>query len=123
MTLILLRAGLASAIGAAALALLAPFEARIAAFLIVLALWTIVSWLTWRSLARDPGPGADEDSRAAMVLAFAAFLRLALVLVPPTPSTDAYRYSWEGRVANAGLSPYRLSAVFAFTFLSAPETG
>ncbi|PIR15251.1 MAG: hypothetical protein COV48_15390 [Elusimicrobia bacterium CG11_big_fil_rev_8_21_14_0_20_64_6] len=106
-TRILLRAGLASAIGAAALALLAPIEDRIAAFLAVLALWTAVSCLTWRSLARDPGPGADEGSRAGLILIVAAFLRLALVLVPPTPSTDAYRYSWEGRVVGAGLSPYR----------------
>lgn len=108
MTRILLRAGLASAILAAVLALLAPFETHVAAFLALLALWTIVSWLTWRSLARDPGPGADEASRAELILVVALFLRLALVLVPPTPSTDAYRYSWEGRVANAGLSPYRL---------------
>lgn len=108
MTRILLRAGLASAILAAVLALLAPFESRVAAFLALLALWTIVSWLTWRSLARDPGPGDDERSRAELILFVAVFLRLALVLVPPTPSTDAYRYSWEGRVANAGLSPYRL---------------
>lgn len=108
MTLILLRGGLASTIGAVALALLAPIEERVAAFLVVLALWTVVSWLTWRKLSREPGPGADEGSRAALILAVAAFLRLALVLVPPTPSTDAYRYSWEGRVANADLSPYRL---------------
>lgn len=108
MTFILLRAGLASVIGAAAMALLAPIEERVAAFLVVLALWSVVSWLTWRELSREPGPGADEASRAALVLAVAAYLRLALVLVPPTPSTDAYRYSWEGRVANAGQSPYRL---------------
>lgn len=107
-TLILLRAGLASAIGALALALLAPFEARVGAFLTVLALWTIVSGLTWRSLSCEPDTGVDESSRAALILVVAAFLRLALILVPPTPSTDAYRYSWEGRVANAGLSPYRL---------------
>jgi|CXWL01.1.fsa_nt_gi hypothetical protein len=107
-TLILLRAGLASAIGAVAFALLVPFETHIAAFLAVLAFWTFVSWFTWRSLSREPGPGADEGLRAAFVLIVAAFLRLALVIVAPTPSTDAYRYSWEGRVANAGLSPYRL---------------
>lgn len=108
MTLILLRGGLASTIGAVALALLAPIEERVAVFLVVLALWTAVSCLIWRELSHEPGPGADEGSRAALILAVAAFLRLTLVLVPPTPSTDAYRYSWEGRVANAGLSPYRL---------------
>lgn len=108
MTPFLLRAGLASALGAATLAFLAPFEERIAAFLVVLGLWTGVSWLVWRGLTRESAPGNDESARAELVLVVAVFLRLALVLVPPSPSTDAYRYSWEGRVANAGLSPYRL---------------
>jgi len=106
-TLILLRAGLASALGAVALSLLSPIESHIVSFLVILALWTAVSWATWRALTREAAPGSDEPSRAALVLIIAVFLRLALVLVAPTPSTDAYRYSWEGRVANAGLSPYR----------------
>jgi hypothetical protein len=108
MAIHLLRAGLASALGAVALALLAPFEGRVTAFLAVLGLWTAVSWHIWREMTLEPAPGRDEGDRARLILIVAAFLRLALVLVPPTPSTDAYRYSWEGRVANAGLSPYRL---------------
>lgn len=108
MTRFLLRAGLASALGAVALALLAPLVDHVPAFLCVLALWTIVSWLTWRRLTHEPFPGIDEGDRMALILVIAVFLRLPLVLVAPTPSTDAYRYSWEGRVANAGLSPYRL---------------
>ncbi|MBI2384653.1 MAG: DUF2029 domain-containing protein [Elusimicrobia bacterium] len=108
MTRILLRAGLASALGAVALALRAPLVDHVPAFLCVLALWTCVSWLTWRRLAHEPHPGKDEGDRKALILVVAAFCRLALVLVPPTPSTDAYRYSWEGRVANAGRNPYLL---------------
>jgi len=104
----LLRAGLASALGAVALALLSPLVDHVPAFLCVLALWTAVSRLTWRRLAQEPSPGIDEGDRMALILVVAAFSRLALVLVPPTPSTDAYRYSWEGRVANAGLNPYLL---------------
>lgn len=107
MTFLLLRAGLASAVGAVALALLAPFETHVASFLAVFALWTAVSWATWRALARAPGRH-DEASHAALILLIASFLRLPLLFVPPTPSTDAYRYSWEGRVANAGLDPYSL---------------
>ncbi|MDX6770168.1 MAG: glycosyltransferase 87 family protein [Elusimicrobiota bacterium] len=108
MTRFLLRAGLASALGAVALALLAPLVDHVPAFLCVLALWTFVSWLTWRRLTHEPLPGIDEGDRMALILVVAAFSRLALVLVPPTPSTDAYRYSWEGRVANAGRNPYLL---------------
>lgn len=120
MTRVLLRAGLASAVGAIALALLAPFEARVSAFLAVLALWTIASWTTWRSLAREPA--AEGTSPAALILLVAAFLRLPLVLVAPTPSTDAYRYSWEGRVINAGLDPYRLPpAAPELAFLRRPD--
>lgn len=121
MALILLRAGLASALGAVALALMGPFEKRIPSFLAVLTLWTAVSIATWRNLAREKVPLAREASHAAPILLVAAFLRLALVLAPPTPSTDAYRYSWEGRVANAGLDPYRLPpAAQELAFLRRP---
>lgn len=41
-----------------------------------------------------------------IVLSVALLSRLALVWVPPTLSTDAYRYVWDARVAAAGISPY-----------------
>lgn len=107
-TAALMYSALVSALAAVVLTLLAPIENHVGAFLLVLAAWTLVSWRTWRLLEREPGPSVDEAGRAALILAVAAFLRLPLVLVAPTPSTDAYRYSWEGRVANAGHSPYRL---------------
>ncbi|MDE2293643.1 MAG: hypothetical protein KGL53_16295, partial [Elusimicrobia bacterium] len=96
---------------AAALSLLAPYSAHAAAFLGVLAAWTAVDVALWRALVRRPAPATSPalDRRvAALVLAVAALMRLILLPLAPTPSTDAYRYSWEGRVTAAGRDPYRL---------------
>src|SRR5215472_6475289 len=41
-----------------------------------------------------------------VVLVVALLCRLALLIAPPTLSTDAYRYVWDARVASAGVSPY-----------------
>jgi alpha-1,6-mannosyltransferase len=48
------------------------------------------------------------ESRAALwlVLAGALLFRLTLAPLPPTLSTDLYRYRWDGRVQNAGWNPY-----------------
>ena len=43
---------------------------------------------------------------AAAVLAAALLLRLVLLPLPPTLSSDVWRYLWEGRVAAAGGNPY-----------------
>ena len=41
------------------------------------------------------------------VLGFAVLFRVALLTTtPPTLSDDVYRYIWDGRVSNAGTSPY-----------------
>jgi len=40
------------------------------------------------------------------VLVVGLVCRLALLVAPPTLSTDAYRYVWDARVASAGISPY-----------------
>ncbi|MBI2491566.1 MAG: DUF2029 domain-containing protein, partial [Candidatus Rokubacteria bacterium] len=42
----------------------------------------------------------------AVTLVVAGACRLVLLPAPPTPSTDAYRYLWDARVARAGLSPW-----------------
>lgn len=104
----LLGTGFASALGAIVMALLAPIENHIAVFLVLLALWTVVTWQLWLRLKLRGAFDAEHPSTAAVVLAVAVFLRVPLVLVAPTPSSDAYRYSWEGRVANAGFDPYLL---------------
>ncbi len=53
------------------------------------------------------------EHRAAfwLVLAGALLFRLTLAPLPPTLSTDMYRYRWDGRVQNAGWNPYSLNAL------------
>ena len=51
--------------------------------------------------------GGLHGRRALLtVLIVAGLCRAALLLAPPTLSTDAYRYVWDARVASAGISPY-----------------
>jgi alpha-1,6-mannosyltransferase len=47
-------------------------------------------------------------SRRALVLslALAASWRIPLLLMPPTLSTDVYRYVWDGRIQRRGYNPY-----------------
>lgn len=42
------------------------------------------------------------------VLLVAALLRVVLLPLPPTLTTDVWRYLWDGRVATHGENPYRL---------------
>src|ERR1700757_5463687 len=43
----------------------------------------------------------------AVVLVFAALLRLTVLFASPYLSDDIYRYVWDGRVQAAGINPYR----------------
>ncbi len=49
-----------------------------------------------------------EFKRGAIwiVLGVAVLLRAILLLQPPFPSTDIFRYVWDGRVQAAGINPY-----------------
>jgi hypothetical protein len=42
-----------------------------------------------------------------VILGAAVLFRLLLLPIAPTLSTDLYRYLWDGRLAAAGVSPYR----------------
>ena len=55
--------------------------------------------LTWR--------GGLSRRVLIAVLAVAALMRLAVLLAPPYLSDDINRYVWDGRVAAAGINPYR----------------
>jgi alpha-1,6-mannosyltransferase len=50
----------------------------------------------------------SAENRAAfwLILAGALLFRLTLAPLPPSLSTDMYRYRWDGRVQNAGWNPY-----------------
>jgi len=55
------------------------------------------------------GRVAEQNTRAlALCLVLAALWRIPLLLMPPTLSTDVYRYVWDGRVQRLGYSPYIL---------------
>jgi hypothetical protein len=55
--------------------------------------------LTWR--------GGLSRRALVLVLVVAALMRLAALLAPPYLSDDINRYVWDGRVAGAGINPYR----------------
>ncbi|MHC4816101.1 MAG: hypothetical protein ACYTFN_23815, partial [Planctomycetota bacterium] len=48
-----------------------------------------------------------EAPKAGGILFVAVVLRVLLLPVPPTLSEDVLRYIWDGKVAGAGLNPYR----------------
>jgi hypothetical protein len=50
--------------------------------------------------------GAGSWRALLLCLALAAFWRAPLLLMPPTLSTDVYRYVWDGRVQRLGYNPY-----------------
>jgi alpha-1,6-mannosyltransferase len=61
------------------------------------ALWAVAALVVHRS----------ERQSLLLILAVAALMRLAALAAPIYLSTDIYRYVWDGRVAGAGLNPYR----------------
>jgi hypothetical protein len=75
-------------------------------FLVLNALaFAFYGWVVWRLR----GPGHHRPALAP-ILVFALAFRIALLFAtPPTLSDDVYRYVWDGRIANAGISPYALA--------------
>lgn len=51
--------------------------------------------------------GGFSRRMLAGVLVVAALMRIAVLLAPPSLSSDIYRYIWDGRVQAAGVNPYR----------------
>ena len=52
-------------------------------------------------------PGGFSRRALVAILAAAALMRLGVLLAPPYLSDDVNRYVWDGRVAAAGINPYR----------------
>jgi hypothetical protein len=51
--------------------------------------------------------GTGQRARLTLILGLAVLFRLTLLFsTPPTLSDDVYRYIWDGRLSNAGVSPY-----------------
>jgi alpha-1,6-mannosyltransferase len=49
---------------------------------------------------------AGSSQALLLCLALAAIWRVPLLVMPPTLSTDAYRYVWDGRIQRLGYNPY-----------------
>lgn len=56
--------------------------------------------------SRGRGVRAVLSSTVVITLAVAVLMRLIALAAPPTLTTDAYRYVWDGRVQAAGINPY-----------------
>lgn len=72
----------------------------VAAFLLYLAAWWVVSRV--EAAPRRPWP-------LVWILGWALVARLLLLGTPPHLSSDIYRYHWDGRVQHAGFDPYAYS--------------
>lgn len=59
-------------------------------------------------LSAGTGPRTRNSRRVlALALAWAVLMRVALLATTPSLSDDLFRYVWDGRVAAAGIDPYR----------------
>jgi alpha-1,6-mannosyltransferase len=73
-------------------------QIEVIVFLAQGALYLAAVWLIVRG---------GQRPRLAFVLGVAALMRCGVLLAPPYLSDDLYRYVWDGRVAAAGINPYR----------------
>lgn len=59
-----------------------------------------------RTLCLVDRVSAGSKRALLLDLALAAFWRVPLLMMPPTLSTDVYRYVWDGRIQRLGYNPY-----------------
>jgi alpha-1,6-mannosyltransferase len=87
----------------AGMALLRDLQANTVSFLILYALACAgFGAAVWVSHDKRP-----RRATLSLVVGLAVLFRLALLFTtPPTLSGDVYRYIWDGRLSNAGVSPY-----------------
>ncbi|HEY1299752.1 MAG TPA: hypothetical protein VGF07_04605, partial [Stellaceae bacterium] len=67
----------------------------------------LIQGALWAAAAVTVRHTRPSRPMTAMVLGVAVLLRLGALSVPVFLSTDIYRYVWDGRVAAAGINPYR----------------
>jgi alpha-1,6-mannosyltransferase len=102
------------AVRLAALPALAGQGGNLALLLVALVVCFLAAlWLARRASAAGAMPGTTTGFLAGAALSLPALLavglliRIPLVAAPPRLSDDIYRYVWDGRVAAAGVNPYR----------------
>lgn len=67
----------------------------------------VAAGLAWAALLLLLPRIPVRRSDGAVLLVAALALRAAAWLAPPAHSDDVFRYAWDGRVARAGIDPYR----------------
>ena len=86
-----------------ALGLMVQWQGNLHRFLAVAGLqaaaYLVAVWSVWN--------GGSSRRLVFGIAAIAAVMRGAILCAPPYLSSDVYRYVWDGRVAAAGINPYR----------------
>jgi hypothetical protein len=102
----LVLAGSAAVLAAAflAMAALGDLHAHARAFLALFTLAGLAYGIAALWVVRRPSVGSRG---LAGILIAGVLFRIVLLWSEPTLSTDLYRYLWDGRLAAAGISPYR----------------
>lgn len=105
--LVLAVAGLIMAISFLGMVHLGDLRGHIAPFLGLNGLaWVGYALAIWWLPLRLPECGKRRNA-LPLIAGFGLLFRLIVLLTtPPTLSDDVYRYIWDGRLANAGVSPY-----------------
>jgi hypothetical protein len=104
LTPLLLAAGVVLTLAFGAMAWLGDLHAHARGFVWLFAVASAAYGVAAVVVVRRPIVGPRV---LAGVLAAAILFRLILAVTAPTLSTDVYRYAWDGRLALAGVSPYR----------------
>lgn len=63
----------------------------------------------------------SQRSLVWILVLFALGFRALMIAAPPILEIDYYRYLWDGRVANAGISPYRFSPAQVLEGTTSPD--
>jgi alpha-1,6-mannosyltransferase len=81
--------------------------AQIATFIAVNAMaYFLLAYFIYKN--RTMGENANRDARRLwLIVGFAILFRLSLIPHSPVATDDIYRYVWDGKVAAAGINPFR----------------
>ena len=102
--LLLFSTGVVLALALTGMAWLGDLYAHVRSFVLLFVIASGAYAVAVAAVVRHP---AVEPRVLRGVLAAAVLFRLILLPTTPSLSTDVYRYAWDGRLAVAGVSPYR----------------
>jgi hypothetical protein len=109
--LMLILAGLWIGACFVGMALLRDLQAQLIPFFVLYGLsfvgYLVAVGASLRGERREPGGAPGWGRPLSSIVGLAVLFRITLLFTtPPTLSSDVYRYVWDGRLSNAGVSPY-----------------